>query len=159
MNRAYGDLPWDARETIVFEQFIHGLNDTYLKRRAFFFFFFLSRHPSTLNQAISFAEEFVPFNVQYLDVSGEETVDDMPVGREGGGFDDQQSDLAETVESLIEIERQVFAFSERTGFVARSSAQCRGLSRKLREFRPFVRYPSSTLSNCSSKGGKGKDID
>ena len=59
-------------------------------------------------------------------MSGEETVDDMPVGREGGGFDDQQSDLAETVESLIEIERQVFAFSERTGFVARSSAQCRG---------------------------------
>ena len=33
------------------------------------------------------------------------------------------------------------------------------MSRKPREFRPFVRYPSSTLSNCSSKRGKGKDID
>ena len=90
---------------------------------------------------------------------GEETVDDVPVEREVGEFDDQRSDLAETVESLIKIERQVFAFSERTGFVARSSAQCRGLSRKLREFRPFVRYPSSTLSNCSSKRGKWKNID
>ena len=28
-----------------------------------------------------------------------------------------------------------------------------------REFRPFVRYSSSTLSNCSSKGGKRDDID
>ena len=43
--------------------------------------------------------------------------------------------------------------------MARSSAQCRGLSRKPREFRPFVRYPSSTLSNCSSKRGKGEHID
>ena len=33
------------------------------------------------------------------------------------------------------------------------------MSRKPREFRPFVRYPSSTLSNCSSKRDKGKDID
>ena len=65
------------------------------------------RHPSTLNQAISFAEEFVSFNVQCLDVSGEETVDDVPVEREIGGFGDQQSDLAEAVESLTEIERQV----------------------------------------------------
>ena len=45
------------------------------------------------------------------------------------------------------------------GFVARSSAQCRGLRRKPREFRPFVRCPSSTLSNCSSKRGKGEHID
>ena len=59
-------------------------------------------HPSTLNQAISFAEEIVSFNVQCLDVSGEETVDDVPVEREIGGFGDQQSDLAEAVESLIE---------------------------------------------------------
>ena len=36
MNRAYGDLPWDARETIVVEQFIHGLDDTDLKRHVFF---------------------------------------------------------------------------------------------------------------------------
>ena len=43
--------------------------------------------------------------------------------------------------------------------MARSSAQCRGLSRKRREFRPFVRYPSSTLSYCSSKRGKGEHID
>ena len=43
--------------------------------------------------------------------------------------------------------------------MARSSAQCRGLSRKPREFRPFVRYSSSTLSNCFSKRGKEKDID
>ena len=118
-----------------------------------------SRNPSTLNQAISFAEEFVSFNVQCLDVSREETVDDVPVEREVGDFDDQQSDLAEIVESLTEIERQVLALSERTGFVARSSAQCRGLSRKPHEFRLFVRYPSSTLSNCSSKRGKGKDTD
>ena len=40
------------------------------------------RHPSTLNQAISFAEELFSFNVQCLDVSGEETVDDVPVERE-----------------------------------------------------------------------------
>ena len=120
---------------------------------------FFFRNPSTLNQAISFAEEFVSFNVQCLDVSREETVDDVPVEREVGDFDDQQSDLAEIVESLTEIERQVLALSERTGFVARSSAQCRGLSRKPRAFRPFVRYPSSTLSNCSSKRDKGKDID
>ena len=154
VNRAYGDLPWDARETIVVEQFIHGL-DTDLKRCVFFFF----RHPSTLNQAISFAEEFVSFNVKCLDVSREETVDDVPVEREVGEFDDQQSDLAEAVESLIETERQVLALSERTGFVARSSAQCRGLNRTPREFPPFVRYPSSILSNCSSKRGKGKDTD
>ena len=100
VNRAYGDLPWDARETIVVAQFIHGL-DTDLKRHVFF------RHPSTLNQAISFAEEFVSFNVQCLDVSREETIDDVPVERETGEFDDQQSDLAEAVGSLIEIERQV----------------------------------------------------
>ena len=42
--------------------------------------------------------------------------------------------------------------------MAKTSAQCRGVSRKPREFRPFVRYSSSTLSNCS-KGGKGKVID
>ena len=46
VNRAYGDLPWDARETIVVEQFIHGLDDTDLKRRVcvcvFFFFLFPS---------------------------------------------------------------------------------------------------------------------
>ena len=46
VNRAYGDLPWDARETIVVEQFIYGLDDTDLKRRVcvvvvFFVFFFL----------------------------------------------------------------------------------------------------------------------
>ena len=76
----------------------------------FFVFFFFFRHPSTLNQATSFAEEFVTFNVQCLDVLGEETVDDVPVEREVGEFDDQRSDLAETVESLIKIERQVFAF-------------------------------------------------
>ena len=35
MNRAYGDLPLDARETIVVEQFIHGLDDTDLKRHVF----------------------------------------------------------------------------------------------------------------------------
>ena len=83
----------------------------------------------------------------------------MPVEREVGEFDDHQSDLAEAVESLIEIERQVLALSERTGFVARSSAQCRGLSRKPRALRPFVRYRRSTLSNCTSKRDKGKDID
>ena len=33
------------------------------------------------------------------------------------------------------------------------------MSRKPCEFRSFVRYPSSTLSNCSSKRGKGKDTD
>ena len=35
-------------------------------------------------------------------MSQEETVDDVPVEREVGEFDDQQSDLAEAVESLIE---------------------------------------------------------
>ena len=84
-------------------------------------------------------------------MSGEETVDDVPVEREVGEFHDHQSDLAEAVESMIETERQVLAFSERTGFVARSSAQCRGLSRKPHEFHPFVTYPSSALSNCSGK--------
>ena len=118
-----------------------------------------SRNPSTLNQAISFAEEFVSFNVQYLDVLREETIDDVPVEREVGEVDDQRSDLAEAVASLIETERQVLALSERTGFVARSSAQCRGLSRKPRALRPFVRYRRSTLSNCTSKRDKGKDID
>ena len=83
---------------------------------------FFFRNPSTLNQAISFAEEFVSFNVQYLDVLREETIDDVPVEREVGEVDDQRSDLAEAVASLIETERQVLAFSERTGFVARSSA-------------------------------------
>ena len=83
---------------------------------------FFFRNPSTLNQAISFAEEFVSLNVQCSDVSGEETVDDVPVEREVGEFHDHQSDLAEAVESLIETERQVLALSERTGFVARSSA-------------------------------------
>ena len=43
--------------------------------------------------------------------------------------------------------------------MARSSAQCRGLSRKPRALRPFVRYRRSTLSNCTSKRDKGKDID
>ena len=42
------------------------------------------RNPSTLNQAISFAEEFVSFNVQCLDVPEEETVDDVPVRKEVG---------------------------------------------------------------------------
>ena len=37
--------------------------------------------------------------------------------------------------------------------------RCRGLSRKPRAFRPFVRYPSSTLSNYSGKRGKGEHID
>ena len=74
---------------------------------------FFFRNPSTLNQAISFAEEFVSFNVQCLDVSGEETVDDVPVEREVGEFDDQQSDLAEAVESLIEIEPQFFLLFQR----------------------------------------------
>ena len=37
VNRADGDLPWDARETIVVEQFIHGLDDTDLKRHVCFF--------------------------------------------------------------------------------------------------------------------------
>ena len=96
VNRAYGDLPRDKRETTVVEQFIHGLDDTNLKRHVFF------RHPSTPNQAISSVEEFVSSNVQCLDVSQEETVDDVPVEREVGEFDDQQSDLAEAVESLIE---------------------------------------------------------
>ena len=89
-------MPRDARDTIVVEQFIHGLDDTNLKRHVFF------RHPSTPNQAISSVEEFVSSNVQCLDVSQEETVDDVPVEREVGEFDDQQSDLAEAVESLIE---------------------------------------------------------
>ena len=70
------------------------------------------RNPSTLNQAISFAEEFVSFNVHCLDVSREETGDDVPVEREVGEFDGQQSDLAEAVDSLIEIERQILALSE-----------------------------------------------
>ena len=35
VNRAYVDLPWDARETTVVEQFIHGLDDTDLKRHVF----------------------------------------------------------------------------------------------------------------------------
>ena len=37
MNRAYGDLPLDARETIVVEQFIHGLDDR-SEKTCFFFF-------------------------------------------------------------------------------------------------------------------------
>ena len=36
MNRAYGDLPWDARETSVYDQFIYGLNGTDLKIHVFF---------------------------------------------------------------------------------------------------------------------------
>ena len=59
------------------------------------------RHPSTLNQAISFAEEFVSFNVQSFDLLREETFVDVPVEREVGEFDDQQSDLGEAVESVI----------------------------------------------------------
>ena len=43
--------------------------------------------------------------------------------------------------------------------MAKSSAKCRGLSRKPHEFRPFVTYPSSALSNSSSKRGQGKVID
>ena len=35
MHRAYSDLPWDTRETIIVEQFIHGLDDTDLKRHVF----------------------------------------------------------------------------------------------------------------------------
>ena len=106
------------------------------------------RHPSTLNQAISFAEEFVSFNVQSFDLLREETFVDVPVEGEVGEFDDRQSDLAEAIESLIETERHVLGLSERARFVAKSSAQCRELRRKPREFRPFVRCPSSTLSNC-----------
>ena len=53
--------------------------------------------------------------------------------------------LAEAVESLIEIERQVLALSEKASFVAKGSAQCRGVRRKPREFHPFVKYPSSYL--------------
>ena len=34
-------------------------------------------------------------------MSREETIDDVPVERETGEFDDQQSDLAEAVESVI----------------------------------------------------------
>ena len=45
-------------------------------------------------------------------MSREETVDDVPVEREVGEFDGQQSDLAEAVDSLIEIERQILALSE-----------------------------------------------
>ena len=40
VNMAYGDLPWDARETIAVEQFIHGLDDTDLKRHVVFLLFF-----------------------------------------------------------------------------------------------------------------------
>ena len=119
---------------------------------------FFFRNPSTLNQAISFAEEFVSFNVQCLDVSREETVDDVPVEREVGDFDDQQSDLAEIVESLTEIERQVLALSERAGFVAKSSAQCRGVIGSLVSFVHLLDI-LVTLSNCSSKRGKGEHID
>ena len=36
MNRAYGDSPWDARETSVYDQFIYGLNGTDLKIHVFF---------------------------------------------------------------------------------------------------------------------------
>ena len=36
VNRAYGDLPLDARETIVVEQFIHGLDDRSEKTCVFF---------------------------------------------------------------------------------------------------------------------------
>ena len=82
VNRAYGDLPRDSKETIVVEQFICGLDDTDLKRHVFF------RNSNTLTQAISFAEEFVSFNVQCLDVPREETVADVPVEREVGEFDD-----------------------------------------------------------------------
>ena len=135
MNRAYSDLTRDARETIVVEQFIHGLVDTDLKRHVFF------RRPDTLDQVISFAQEFVSFSAQCLGVSREETLDGVPVRREVGVFD-KQSDLAEAVENLIEIERQVLALSERVRFVAKSSDQCRGLRRKPPEFRPFVRYSS-----------------
>ena len=35
MNKAYGGLPWDARETVAVEQFIYGLDDTDLKRHVF----------------------------------------------------------------------------------------------------------------------------
>ena len=49
--------------------------------------------------------------------------------------------------------------SERAGFTAKSSDQCRGLKRKSREFHPLVRYFCFTLSNCSSKRGKGDRID
>ena len=69
----------------------------------------------------------------------------MPVKLEIGEFADQQSDLADVVESLREIELQVLALSERAGFMAKSSGHCRGLRRKPREFRPFVRYSSSSL--------------
>ena len=65
MNRAYGDLPRDAIETIAVEQFIYGLDDADLKRHVFF------RHPDTLDQAISFAEELASFKAQCLNVSRE----------------------------------------------------------------------------------------
>ena len=61
-------------------------------------------------------------------------------------FDDQQSDLADAVESLRETERRVLALPERAGFVTKRSARCRGLRRKPREFRPFVRYVTSIWS-------------
>ena len=58
MNRACSDLPRDARKTIVVQKFIHGLDDIDLQRHVHF------RHPSTVDQATSFAAEFVSFQTQ-----------------------------------------------------------------------------------------------
>jgi hypothetical protein len=52
---AFPDIPYDAKEIHIIDQFIYGLGSQELKKHVEF------KHPRTLDQAISFAVEFESF--------------------------------------------------------------------------------------------------
>ena len=51
-NSAYPDMSIEAKETLIIDQFVHGLNTRDLRRHVQF------NHPATLQQAITLANEF-----------------------------------------------------------------------------------------------------
>ena len=69
-NGAYPDMPSDAKEILIIDQFIHGLSTQELRRHVQF------QHPTTLQKAMSLANEFHFFE----SASCSQNREDSPLG-------------------------------------------------------------------------------
>ena len=58
-NKAYPNMPKEAKVTLIIDQFIHGLDNKDIKQHV------QLRHPTTVHEAITLANEFIFFSATY----------------------------------------------------------------------------------------------
>ena len=105
--KAYCDIPPDSREVMMIEQFISGLGSLDLQRHVQF------GHPSTLDQAVSLAGEYVSFRGvaadRYLKPTGggEGGMHVRSIGRDGQSDRHREEGRDAVMSSIKELQKQM----------------------------------------------------